>query len=233
MKTIQEYLQNCDRESIINDFIYLHAFDAFTLMNKKKRNVTIGEIVDYYTENLNALIDVLTTIEPQKTEDRSIFIAFHRTGTETDEIYYALVKESELDNEYISCYDYAFLPFDISVGFYVADTYLTQYELHNLLVQYLFEVSWTGFEQEHLDEQVRKIEKSCEDAEAHKDDPDYFISTDELIKRMEDKFGFELEKQDPKQIDAWNELTNQMIDYNQTCKQIEIDKLKELLAKEN
>lgn len=234
MRTIQEYLKECDRESIINGYIYEHAFSPISCMDENNRNRTLGEIIDYYREKLNGLIDKLISIEPVKTDERWILMAYHQTEDEFGDIAYSLFKESDLDKEgLITTYAYEFSPFEETVGFYVADNYLTQYELDNLIIDYLYEVSWNGFDQEYLEERIDEIITSYEDAEKHKDDENYFVSFDDVKEKIKEEFGFELEKKDPEQEKAWHELLKHQMEYNILCQRIEVEKLKETLCSEN
>ena len=56
MKTIQEYLKNCNRKEVINMYIYKYAFTP-ELIDKKYQNITCGEIIKKYTEILNNYIE--------------------------------------------------------------------------------------------------------------------------------------------------------------------------------
>ena len=233
MRTIQEYLKECDRESIIKDFIFQYAFSPMEMMSENCRNITIGQITDYYKENLNKLIDRLISTEPKLDDDRWILLAHHSAEDECGDMVYCLYKESDIyKDEFPVSYGYEFSPFEEVVGFYVADTYLTQYEINSLIADFLHEVSWTGFEQEELEEKVENIIQSAEDAELHKDDPDYFITHEELMKRMEERFGIEFERKDPVQEEAWYKFIRHQKEYNEVCQKVEIEKLIESIRKE-
>ena len=129
-------------------------------------------------------------------------------------------------------YGYEFVPFEKAVTYYVADTYLTQYELNELLAEFLYEISWTGYEQEHLEETLASLDRSIEETKRHKNDPDYFMSHEEFIRRLEESLGIELEKTDPEQEEAWHEVIKHVSEYNVKCQKIEIAKLKKLLKNE-
>ena len=233
MRTIQEYLKECDRESIIHVFIHQYAFSPLEMMDKNCREITLGQIMDYYEENLNKLIDRLINTTPVQSEDRWILLAHHCASEESGDMVYNLYKEDELKTEGpLVSYSYEFAPFEEVVGFYVADTYLTQYKINGLIVDFLNEVSWTGFEHEKLDGIVDEIIEGAEEAEAHKDDPSYFITLDELKNHMEEKFGLKHEEEDPRQEEARLRLSEHQIEYNDICQKIEIEKLKESIRKE-
>ena len=62
------------------------------------------------------------------------------------------------------------------MGYFVADTYLTQYEIDNLLVDFLHETSWTGFNHEDLERILNDLDESIKEEEEHKDDPKKFTT---------------------------------------------------------
>ena len=111
----------------------------------------------------------------------------------------------------------------------MADTYLTQYEINDLLVDFLYESSWTGFEHEELEDMIKDLEERSKEADEHKDDPNYFMSSEELLKRLEKEGNFEFEKKDAKQEEAYKKLVKHIIEYDRTCRVIELQKLKDKL----
>ena len=135
--------------------------------------------------------------------------------------------------ENVESYAYEFSAFEDVVGYYVADTYLTQYEIDNLLVDFLHESSWTGFNHEDLDKIISDLEESTKEAEEHKDDPNYYTTAEEFFKQMEEEHGFEFEKKDEKQEEANDIFFKHLIDYNKKCKVIELQKLKDLIIYNN
>ena len=234
MRTIQEYLKECDRKSIINDYIYEHAFSSLSMMDKDNRPLTVGEIIDFYTFKLDELIDKLIDMEPVKTEERWILLAYHQSEDSAgNDVTFGLFKESDIYNDgHITTYAYDFTPFNEAVGFYVADTYLTQLEINALIVSFLDEITFNGFDQEDLEARTKELYEACKEAKAHIDDPEYFISFEDFRKKLEDIAGVELEKRDSKQEEAWYEYLKHQAEYNEKCQRIEIEKLKELLKEE-
>ena len=73
MKTIQQYLRECDRSAIINGYIYKYAFN-WELMGSEYKDITCGEIVEKYKRTLNDYIDKLIEITPLKKDKEMIRI---------------------------------------------------------------------------------------------------------------------------------------------------------------
>ena len=232
MRTIQEYLKECDRGEIINGYIYKYAF-SWELMGSKYKDVTCGEIVEKYRRTLNDYIDKLVKLQSESNEEEMILLAYH--SSEDDDILFSLFKREDIMNEdldYVTSYGYEFSEFEEVVGYYVADTYLTQYSINDLIIDYLHETSWTGYNHERLQEDLDKLIKATEEAEAHKDDPDYYMTAEEVFRRVEEEFGFEFEKHDSKQEAARHEFIQHATEYTEKCRSIEIKKLRTLLYQE-
>ena len=227
MKTIQEYLKECNREKIINTYIFKHVF-GHQMMSEKYKNITCGEIAEKYKTELNNYIDRLLGISPKKEEETWILMVVHATETEyNSDIRFLLVKQSDVLkeplDEFITPYGYFNLEFEEILGFYVADTYLTQYYLEDLIVDFLYESSWTGFKHEQLQEMTDSLNEGMEEEGE-------LYTIEELEKELEEKFGIEFEKKDKEQEEAFNLLFKQQAEYNRKCEMIEIKKLRKLLS---
>lgn len=238
VKTIQYYLKKCNRKEIINSYIYEYGFN-YELMKEEYRNITFGQFIDKYTEELNKYIDKLISIEPKFDEETLILLTIHAYSRFNDnDIQHLLIKKSELLNETdlknVGSYGYELTDFDEIVGFYVADTYLTQYEIDALLVDFLHESSYTGFNHEDLNKMQSKLEKTMKEIEENekesKDELDFYNIVEEFLKQKEEELGYEFEKKDDSQEKAHNIFLKQLIDYNNTSKAIELQKLKELIG---
>ena len=230
MKTIQDYLRECDRSAIVNGYIYKYAF-GWDLMGNEYKDITCGEIVEYYNRTLNDYIDKLIALTPLKNEEEMILMAYH--SSEDADVLFGLFKKEDILNEkldYVTDYGYEFSEFEEVVGYYVADTYLTQYSINDLIIEYLYETSWTGYNHERLHDELEKLKEATKEAKAHKDDPDYFISAEEMFRRLDEEFGFEREKKDPEQETAWHKYVRCMAEYNKECRNIELRKLRDFLT---
>lgn len=229
MKTIKEYLKTCNRAEIAQIFILNYILNSEINLYEMKSK-TIAEILKEYTNKVNILIDKIIKATPKKEEPYILMVAH---SSDSEGLAYMLVKQSEvLADEQIYSYSYEFSEFDEVAGFYVANNYLTQYYINNLIADYLYHVSFTGFNHEQLQVTLDRIESSLKECEEHRDDPEYFVEHEEMIKQFEDKFGIEAEKTDPAQSAAQTEFIGHKIEYDKKCRQIEIDKLRRELCKE-
>jgi len=203
-------------------------------MNEKYRDKTIGEIIDRQKEKLNGLIDRLIAIEPApaKKGERWILMTVHCSETDLGEdISHILVSEKDVMDkslDWVTPYGYEFTEHQEIVNYYVADNYLTQHYLEDLIVDFLFESSFTGYEQEGLQEILDDIDKSKEEIE----NGTAKLHSWEEVKKEFEEHGFEFEKKDPVQEAVWKEYIQDVCEYNRVCQQVEVRKLREALEAE-
>ena len=230
MKTIQEYLKECDREAIIDQYISTYLLNT-DLIAPKYDGVTVGDLKDRMKIEINGLIDRLISTEPVSNEDGGILMVIHTSelGYRCDDIDIILVEESDVlsGNNEVQAYDYAFLSHAHMMTFLVADTYLTQYYLNDLIVEFLHEALLMGPKQERLQSFIKKLEKGRNDYREGRS-----IPFEHAIMDLEEKYGYECEIQDPDQEAAKYELEVHKMRYDRFCKEIEIRKLRDDLLKE-
>ena len=143
MKTIQQYLKECDREAVANHYIYNYLFDS-GLMDPRYEGITVGDLKDRMKKRVCTLIDRLSEIEPETDGDRGILMIIHTSGLNSwddDDICTVMVHESDVlsDAEEVQIYDYSLTSHARMASFCVADTYLTQHYLSELIMQFLHE----------------------------------------------------------------------------------------------
>lgn len=233
MKTIQEYLKTCDRKKVIDIYINKYTFGLI----KERRvnfNLTISQIAERQQEELNRLIDRLIAIDPAKDNDSEewILMTVHCAETEGEDLDHILVRESDVFDDCLKRVDsYAFdlTPFATAAGYYVADTYLTQYYISELIAYYLFEVSSTGYEQEKLEQTVKDLDKALREIEnGHTKG----FSIEEFEKELEEEYGLQFEEEDPRVESARKDYYRERVKYSEYCRTTEIGKLRELLKEE-
>lgn len=223
MKTIQQHFIEADVDSLISKYIYTYPIEIKSL-DDVKLDKTLKELYESYCNNLKSLVSHIQTCEMQETGDPLIFFAYHVIGD--DDIDFALVSKSELldDSNMVSVYSYEFSPIEETSGFLVADTYLTQLNLDNLLISYLFESSFFGYNQEYLEEERSKLFSKIEYLEDH---------LDELLLDAKEQdpidFGIEFEKRDKEELQAWESYISYEYEYSKKAFEIEKGKVVELL----
>ena len=158
MKTVQQHFREANIDSLIERYMFTHPITI-------SPNLDIGEdykisfLVSRLKANLLRLIQNIQTCKIKDDNEDWIFFAHHSSMDADDDIQFAFVKKSELQNQDVKTesYSYEFCKIEETAGSYVADTELTLYYLEDLLVDYLFESSFFGYDQEYLDEHLNKL----------------------------------------------------------------------------
>ena len=219
MQTIQDHFRTCNRKTVVNIFVNKYILTD-TILLLENRDRMVSEIIDTTKDKLNGLIDRIISSDVER-QNEMILLAAHCTKG----ITFPLVKRSEIDKDKVQSYSYILDRIDKAAGYLVADTYLTMYYLSDLLADFLFTVSWTGYNQERLEKEIKNLEEAINELR----DPDNFMSYEEFSEAIEETAGLELKKQDPKQKEAWFELICRESEYDKTCLDIELEKLRGFL----
>ena len=222
MKTIQQYFQSIDEKDVIDAFLF-----KYPLQIKRDSladsNSTCVEVFKSYTDNLHSLIDKIRNIEPVSDGETWILFGYHIPDGDFYDTDFALVKLSEIENNrFKQSWGYEFTKLENAVCFNVADTYLTQYYIHDLLASFLFEMSFFGWNQEYLDETLDELVSSSDYVENNLD------SLLEDSSLPSDMFS-ELEKRDDEEYDAYKIYQNACLEYITKCYEIEEKKVINML----
>lgn len=231
MKTIQQCLKECDREDIADFYICMYLFEI-DYMDPQNNDLTLRDLKDSSKNRIYRLIDRLVGMEPEFDDDRDILMVVHSSGFNLyndDDIHTIWVRESEVlsGTEEIHTYDYAMTTHARMVSFYVADTYLTQHYLDELIIQFLHEALRMGPEQEQLCELMEKLDKHIYESNNQKS----FSDNDAInaIREMEKRTEFQCEVHDKRQESAEIALIQKKKEYDYLCTKIEVEKLRNIL----
>ena len=232
MKTIQECLRECNRERIIELYIRENIYTD-EVLNDRYAEMTIGDFVQKLRHKLNRMIDTIISAEPVHDADKWILITTHTVPDHIpgdNGITHLLVNGTEvldLPPEKIEDYGFNYSAFEELASFYVADTYLTQHYLDELLAFFLYEASWTGFDQEDLEDMISLIENAEKEWE---NEPENFEDEDEEDLHQGNPDAAEIK--DPEQEEAYRQFSDACNEYAAICRNLEFRKLKELLLLE-
>jgi len=217
METIQEKLRHCDREAVIGLFIHKYVLSS-PLCLLEMRDMTIDEITEYYHFEINGLIDRIINADIKPNGD-FVFIVIHCCELDGEDIWVQLIKTSDLDRDgFKVSYGYSLESYEVTAGYPVADTCLTDFYIDDLLAEYLHEVSLTGFQQERLQKVIDRIDKAI-------NEPGKTYTHEEVIEKLKG-FGYETEEPDPEQQKAYRKLMAEIGEYNERCQEIELEKLR-------
>ncbi len=171
MKTIQQVIKGLDSRELEEQYRRQYPLNIYSLEDCDA--LTIGVFKSYESKRFQEFLDKLKKIEPVKCEDGQGILVAHKADTTTfssgfdvDLIFLEDLMNKE-DLGKVECYDYEFTPQNVCVGFLVADTEFNKRSLMELVVRFLFEVSYHGYEQEGLEKAIRELNRASRECEIY------------------------------------------------------------------
>ena len=227
-KTVQEYLREADSDRLISEYCYKYPVDIFRL---DADECTIGEIKRSIREKLKNYIERLRTIEtaPHSDGRHYVFFANKHLDEELGGIECSLICMEELEEkpiEQIESYSYILDRQEEIMGIIIAETDLSKAHIIELLVDIMYEASWFGFENEHLDKERQGFNEAIREAEEGRTvefDPDEFRK----------KYGLEPEFKEPvdeKEEQLRHDALKTGYTYRQYSFMKELRKVKQLMS---
>lgn len=226
MKTIQQYFKEIDINYIID--AYLHKYP-----------IQISNEIDYNYDNsisceelfLNKFIFLYSTINriqraEIKSDDVYVFFIWHCADNSDYEDYnISLLNKSDILNSEFNIhnmwgYSYCLNSIEETAGYFIADTHLTQCHIVDILVEYLYEITW------FLESEKENIIKELEEkTEWIKDNDTICLNADKVMKDL----NIQIEKRDKEEYEAWKQCNNHILEYNIKSFMIEKQKVAKLL----
>ena len=208
MQTIQEVIRNLDRKCLEGRYFYEHSPKLWEFRPDDTR--TIEEVKNMMSEDFQAFLDRLCNMQVKQPEGGKVRILYaHKEiwdtawcGDIATDLVYADEVLNAADLSEVEHYAYEFTPQEEALGYFVADTKLTQDHLYDVVVSFLYEVSFFGYEQEDREEKLLLFEKD-------------WINEIGIPK---DEKSTEEEKLD-------HEVLESISKYNKYCKKIELEKV--------
>ena len=223
MKTVQEYFRKADADKLINYYLHKH---PVKLEDITQDNEKILDAKNRIRKRLQEYIERLRSMDIEDGEDGKEYILFvhkmQQDGAEEDTA--SLVCRQELRDKGLEAETYSYV-FDRQakiMGFKVSDAAYTQKNLIELLTDVMYEASFFGFEQQHLDEELQKLEFSIKEFEEG-------TATTYTMEEVWEHFGFEKEERDETADELWHAITRAVVEYNQYQKKKELQALMESL----
>ena len=229
MKTIQQVLKELDHEEIERAFFREYQTDVREL--KDRDDMSIGEYKKMASERFQGFIDRLCAAEinPNPEGQGILFIhkAFDRGSGQ--EYYIRLVMKEELMMEEelskVESYAYDLESWDTALGFLVADTKLTQDNLMDLAVDFLWEMSWFGYEPQDIENARKDLEEKIREADERRIKPEEMNANhfEEKLKEYE----IPIEEEYPKERELKDVISKAEEELTDYCRCIELERIKE------
>ena len=219
MKTVQEYFIEADADKLINYYLYVHPVKLDDIADDSK---TVSDFKEHVRNVLLKYIERLRNLEIEDSEDGKEYILFahkmQQNGVEDES--YSLVCLQELGEKGIEAETYSYI-FDRQakiMGFKVSDAAYTQKNFVGLLADVMHEASFFGIEQQHLEEELQKLEASIKEVETGTMKT---YTMDEVYEHL----GFEREERDEIADELQHAITRATVEYDQYQKKKELQAL--------
>lgn len=228
MKTIKSLLLKLDTDRLVNTYVYEYPFDYF-MLQKKYEKVTLGEINKRYKKKVKEVIERLKKMEIKKVpEDEKMLVFAYRNIPDfaiNRDIVFASCKVSELNKkkDKANSYGFLFTKQEEIIGFYVAETALTKRHIYELLAYVINELTYFGWNQEHLEEEEQKLLEADEEIKRGKK---YKTFT---LKKWEKKFG--IVKETEKEEKLHYKISMLHYKYSMCSKKKEINEVLKIIQK--
>ena len=225
LSNIQDVIRKFDINSIESAYFYEHPITIHEL--NKLDDITIGEFKSKMSKKFRAFVERLRNMKIKNDSGKQGLLFVYKSQVESLflETDVGLIHVDELmaaeDLSEVNSYAYEFTEQAEALSFLVSDSKLTQDNLMDVVVSFLYEVSFFGYEQEDLGEKLESLHKSIKEIEEH---PENLVSysSDELRA----KWGLPKEEIYPDEESKKDAFYKAGIEYTQYCKKMELMKMK-------
>ena len=224
MKTVQECFREVNEERLIRYYLYKYPINLDEILNE---NLTVRAAKELIWDKLKKYIEYLRNIEVENSQNGEEGILFYHKKLEngfpddTNSLVY--LNELREKMEEADTYDYMFTKQTSVVGFYVADTEMTQEHIIPLLADVMHITSVFGFEQERLQENIDKLMESAEKVE---NENTVYYSLDD----MREILGLKKEKEDPMEDELRRTVNRAAFEYDKYCRKRELRELFKVIS---
>lgn len=218
MKTVQEWLNEIDEKTLADCYFAEYPIDFMML---RDQNHTVAEIEQAAREQFIEYVRKMRVISIRSHEEKTaVFYASkghrdHRRCIITEMCILEEVLSSD-EPEHYSCglTDHAEV-----MGYFIADTPLTQNNIEIVLAHILFETSFFGYNQENLPDVIETLKRSEEDIE---EGPTY------TMEEVREHLGLPPKEPDEEAEELEHDIIAAEYAYDLFCRRREEAKLREL-----
>ena len=203
MKTVQEWLIELDTTELINAYFSEHPID-FIHMEENAKQMRVCDIQTKGRKKLESYIDYLRNlpIKNNPEEGKGLLFVFRMLyGYSDTGLVHELVLVDELlrDGTEAEAYSYTLTDPAEVMGFYVADTPLTQHNIVFLIANVLFEASFYGWTSEEVNREIEATFSDDEEDDSEMDEEDRLF--DEMYReRILNKTSDPTEIENPEEV---------------------------------
>ena len=158
MKTVQETLREMDKEELMRQFFYEHP----SKLDNFDDDLTIAQAKERANKVIGKYIERLETMEVKPNDRQMIFYMYEYLGSYKLNQYRGLSTVADLQEKGVEAPNYGieYTSQEEVMGYWVADTEMTQYYLNDLMVEIMWDASFFGVKQEKLPEAIKELEEA-------------------------------------------------------------------------
>lgn len=229
MKTIQEVLRKLKVDEIEKCYFDEHPIELLSL--KGVDAVTIGKYRKKASSAFQSFVGKLRNMEIVDNSDDPwiLFVCKstceNRLNGHTVELIHLKELMEEKDLSKVETYAYEFTEQKEALGFLVADTKLTQDNIMDVVVDFLYEISFFGYEHKHLAKEIKKLDEAMKEIEEHPERLER-VDFDELF----GKYGISKEEINPEEDKLRKAYYKAEMEYIQYCRIAEMEKIKKVFS---
>ena len=160
MKTVQQYLRELDKDILIDKYLPLINEEISRSINKSNENAPI--VRQKFRDKISEYIDRLRNlpIKPSSDGKTGLIYIYLLNGDKPQKMFeFANLEDvielgTKAENySYLACYQ------EEIVGFYIAETPLTQRYIYDLMINVMYEASFYGYEDEEKTGLLKTLEE--------------------------------------------------------------------------
>ena len=222
MRTVQDCLKTVNIDELVNAYIERSPITTGHLQEEKE--VYCADLLCAYQLRIKELVKHLCELDPKENKDGAILYAYDCVEGDFKEPAFSLVHINDLKKIGLDAHGYAYEFCEQAeiIGFYVAETEMTNKYMVDLLVDVLYEATFFGFEQEELSEKKQELEEALKEVESGNFKS---IPAEEVFK----DFGIEREKEDDEEQALQEAFYKAKMKYNDYLRKKELEKVIDLI----
>ena len=226
MKTIQQILIETDHKSIESAYFYEHPINLWEV--KDFDDITIGEFNNSISARFQDFLNRLCEMNAEASPEKQGILFVYKSQTQDNVLgeVVGLIHADELmcteEFENLPLYAYEFTEQKEALSFLVSDNKLTQDNIMDVIVDFLHEISFFGYNQENLEEEKKQLDESIKECEEH---PERLITFnhEEFCR----KYGIPITEEYPEENEKEKAFYDAGMEYTRYCKEIELQRIKD------
>ena len=232
MKTIQEVIRGMNPDEIERAYFFRHPV-KYDELREDLSDKTVWDLRKRRRERFLGFVDSLMSITPKPFDGKQGILFLTKTDRKDERFDLCLIQQDELltadvlDHENVPSYAYEITPREDAMSYLVADNKLTQAHLMTVVIEFLWEISFFGYDEEDVRKEAEELRKSIEEAETLEAQP-----VDDFFEEMEKECGWTKEEVYPREKELKNAICAANTAYYDYCREIELVRIKEYLLKE-